>query len=174
LKDYKIKFKPMGKTKGAHYGRRKEIHLNSDLLDGSQAQLSTVLHELQHGIQSIEGFVGGADPADILDSLKMILPEGEEVSEEVLAKTARHLYALKHGEMEARLVQNRFLHEVGAPVDITKGKIADQQRHRQLAGQRESSIAERVDYDPQYSWGSAEEFKEQAPKVLEKLKSQSQ
>lgn len=67
LRDYGVTFVPaevMGQKNGSFSG--KLFTLNDSL--GAHDALSTLLHEIQHGIQSIEGFATGSNPASERDT----------------------------------------------------------------------------------------------------------
>ncbi|MDY7116616.1 LPD38 domain-containing protein [Halomonas sp. SSL-5] len=51
----------MGNQRGRFVARRREIMLNAER--DPMEQFSTLLHEIQHGIQNIEGFASGGDPS---------------------------------------------------------------------------------------------------------------
>lgn len=52
----------MGNRRGQFRARSGEIMLNAER--GAMEQFSTLLHEIQHGIQHLEGFATGGDPTD--------------------------------------------------------------------------------------------------------------
>ncbi len=67
--------------------------------------LTSMLHELQHGVQTVEGFGTGSNlyqnlPADVLSGKRP--PTSEDV------KSSRELYTLTSGEVEARQVEKQF------------------------------------------------------------------
>lgn len=112
---------------GAHDAKNKIIYLKPGL--DKTAQLSTLLHELQHGVQTVEGHVTGAsstesmhlamnmmdkyraetDPkkkrllrAQIKDTFEWD-PDGDRS----IKALANKIYSKKYGEVEARTTQER-------------------------------------------------------------------
>jgi hypothetical protein len=80
---------------------------------GYQDSSSTMLHELQHEIQLLEGFARGADPNTVKNSLYSALMSSGLSSQEAtkLAKKLKDKHkAYRHiaGETEARNVQSRW------------------------------------------------------------------
>ncbi len=63
---------------------------------------STLLHELQHAVQNIEGFPTGASPDTIVDTL-----DPRRTAKDAEARAIK-LYRRVYGETEARNVQRRF------------------------------------------------------------------
>jgi len=78
-------------------------------------QKSSALHEVQHGIQDIEGFARGGSPEDMrqtaLDMLRRDVASGEiastEQAMEMLPMAQQNAYRRIAGEAEARLTQLR-------------------------------------------------------------------
>ena len=64
---------------------------------------STLLHEVQHGIQRLEGFGLGGNPETV----------GELFPEDAAALGGNEAYSRLGGETEARLVQKRLWHALG-------------------------------------------------------------
>ena len=87
LKDTNISFVNLEKGTSGYTKNDGSITINSSLDDASIK--STLLHEVQHKIQEIEGFSKGSNPAKFTDD-------------------ALALYKNTHGEAEARNVQNRL------------------------------------------------------------------
>lgn len=74
--------------------------------------ISTLLHEMQHGVQSIEGFANGGNPKAAGQSLAELAPG---ISEQLSMPTPYQLYRALIGETEARNVQTRW--ELGTGID---------------------------------------------------------
>ncbi|EMZ37507.1 hypothetical protein [Helicobacter bilis] len=87
LQDLKIQADPLGEDiLGTYKKDKKKISLDIDTLKSPQEAKSTLYHEIQHAIQDIEGFAYG----------------------EKLEQIAKENYRLRHGEVEARNVENRM------------------------------------------------------------------
>lgn len=67
---------------GGSFGVDKEDGMNPVITVGKSRQLSTLLHEIQHGIQNIEGFASGGT----VDNTGMIGPENKLLSEQTKRK----------------------------------------------------------------------------------------
>lgn len=76
----------------------------SDVGDPKTFQ-SILLHEVQHGVQNLEGLPRGGSAKQIFDQLVERYPE---VDERLLQAKAIKSYETLYGETEARVVQNRF------------------------------------------------------------------
>lgn len=74
------------KNWGEYYQEDKLIALNTLFVNTKEKAKSTLYHEIQHAIQDIEGFAYG----------------------EKLEQIAKENYRLRHGEVEARNVENRM------------------------------------------------------------------
>jgi hypothetical protein len=168
LKEYHVAFRDLGEsTRGVHYPSKKRIELNSRFKGDAKGQLSTTIHELQHGIQSIEGFSGGATADAVRDSVNIIFKdEIKTMTPEQLDAAVYMLYALKKGEMEARLVQKKYLQDVGAP--LPKEGTVEHGREKMFRAKAaaDEPLSKRTDLPAQLSWDTVEEFREQAPKLL--------
>ena len=62
MKDLTIKFDPNLRSLGSADPRTGIIEIRSDLLSNPDAVKSTILHELQHGVQAFEHFAPGGNP----------------------------------------------------------------------------------------------------------------
>lgn len=135
LKDYRIL--PLSKAPngaksmeegalGAHDAKNKIIYVKPGL--DKQAQLSTILHEIQHGVQDIEGHVSGASSTaamhlamNMMENYKAADPEKKRLLRAQMKATldfdpegnksiktlANKMYSKKYGEVEARTTQER-------------------------------------------------------------------
>ncbi|MDD2608627.1 MAG: hypothetical protein PHX60_02895 [Giesbergeria sp.] len=130
-----IKTNPNGGQKGSFDAANQRITLSNDM--AAREALSTLLHEIQHGIQNVEGFATGGSSLGILMSQeKKELSEaraiinstelhealGDDVVQYARGVVARiealklNEYSRLHGEVEARNTQ-------------TRQKLTDAQRH---------------------------------------------
>ena len=79
---------------------RLRIHINKNRIDEELELKTTIVHEIAHCIQAIEGFANGASPSDVKEYLKqnkMEIPQGSDFT----------LYERIAGEQEAREVEKR-------------------------------------------------------------------
>lgn len=79
---------------------RLRIHINKNRIDEELDLKTTIVHEIAHCIQAIEGFANGASPSDVRDYLKqnkVEVPQGSDYT----------LYERIAGEQEAREVEKR-------------------------------------------------------------------
>ncbi len=96
----------------------------SDVGDPKTFQ-SILLHEVQHGVQNLEGLPRGGSAKQIFDQLVERYPE---VDERLLQAKAIKSYETLYGETEARVVQNRFENPDEAllnPVASRRKEMAD-------------------------------------------------
>lgn len=82
---------------------------------GRNERTKTGLHELTHGVQSVEDFAPGSSPAsmekianEVIQSKGQPLPSKGSLEENLLRKTSANLYNRHSGEDEARMVENLF------------------------------------------------------------------
>ncbi len=74
-------------TKGIFYGLGKGIAINPDIIYLGSDMLSTVLHEVQHAVQRVEGFVPGANSKYLIDPrLKPAEEEAQKTYDSTLSK----------------------------------------------------------------------------------------
>lgn len=80
----------------------------NEMLDGESLR-STLLHEVQHAIQSVERFAQGGSPSNARRALvaRAGLAENDELTERLKGKSDGELYLRLAGEIEARNVQLR-------------------------------------------------------------------
>jgi hypothetical protein len=116
-------YRPPGRhetEKNPLYARPEFIaHLNRE------EERNLALHEMQHAIQSREGFALGGDPksAEIMNMARSQLPGGQPVSPQWVDDVARQIYRRLAGEVEARNVQSRAkLAETAMRVAEREGK----------------------------------------------------
>lgn len=92
---------------------------------------SVLLHELQHGIQQIEGFAGGGNPQHTKSIIAGVAPYADQ---QLQIASPYTLYKILAGETEARNVQTRY--EVGtgmnSPFKESPFHTEDVPRHLQL------------------------------------------
>ena len=60
LKNTKIEFSNLGDTLGEYYKKQNKIVLNENLKTNETQLKNTIVHEIQHAVQDIEGFAKGA------------------------------------------------------------------------------------------------------------------
>jgi hypothetical protein len=87
---------------------------------------SSLLHEIQHAVQAIEHTPGGGEFMSIYNSLKERL--GVEGDSDYVMGRALNVYEALYGEIEARVVQQRFLNpelKKETPVATRKREAAD-------------------------------------------------
>ena len=91
LKDYKITFKDIKNAKGSYSRINQEIKINNDYIKNNDTlnMKGTILHEIQHAIQQIEGFEHGSS-----------------------ARFSKLAYYNKLGEIEANEVKQRYLKNI--------------------------------------------------------------
>lgn len=95
LQNIDVKFLDVKKVNGSYNKKNNTIRLNSNLLDSDMKLQGTLIHELQHAIQSTEGFEGGAK-----------------------ANKSKKAYYESLGEIEADNVKYRFIDEKYNNIDI--------------------------------------------------------
>nr|DAL16307.1 MAG TPA_asm: Large polyvalent protein associated domain 38 [Caudoviricetes sp.] len=88
LKDYKVEINHDIKASGIFRKQDNKILLNSNIVNNKQKTEGTLIHEIQHAIQNIEGFEGGMS-----------------------SKLSRLAYYNSLGEIEATDTKSRFLNE---------------------------------------------------------------
>ena len=88
LANYKVSFKNM-KANGSYNNSSKSIRINNNKINSKLSIESTLIHEIQHAIQNVEGFEKGAS-----------------------SKPSKLRYYKTLGEIEAKDTQNRFLKEI--------------------------------------------------------------
>jgi len=87
---------------------------------------SSLLHEIQHAVQAVENTPGGGEFMSIYNSLKERL--GVEGDSDYVMGRAINVYEALYGEIEARVVQQRFLNpelKKETPVATRKREAAD-------------------------------------------------
>jgi hypothetical protein len=87
---------------------------------------SSLLHEIQHAVQAVENTPGGGEFMSIYNSLKERL--GVEGDSDYVMGRAINVYEALYGEIEARVVQQRFLNpelKTEIPVATRKREAAD-------------------------------------------------
>ncbi|MBY6209102.1 MULTISPECIES: LPD38 domain-containing protein [Halomonas] len=99
----------MGRKRGRYVPKRREITLNAEL--DPMEQFSTLLHEVQHGIQHIEGFASGGSPENyrlpprreqwLRNKIQELTRESGDFAREVLEQ-------YKAGELTSDQVQQRI------------------------------------------------------------------
>ena len=88
LENLEIRFKDLNKTNGSYSQKNNHISLNNKLI-GSKAKIEgTIIHEIQHAIQNIEGFENG-----------------------ITSKLSKKIYYENLGEIEAADTKKRFIDE---------------------------------------------------------------
>lgn len=110
---------------GAHDADKKIIYLKDGM--SPKEQLSVLLHELQHGVQAIEGHASGASNTasmhlaiNMVENWKKAAPEkkrllraqmksefGFDPEKDSVTKLGDRMYQKKYGEVEARTTQKR-------------------------------------------------------------------
>lgn len=145
LKNYKIYTGP-GENLASFYAPEKEIFLNEKL--SKSDALSAVLHEVQHGIQTIEGTIGGGNKLNFLpanpETVQRVVTKARESGDKTAIAVAERLkskfneqvraaevkYMNIPGEQEARFTQqtmNLSDKELGAVVlDLLKKNTSPQ------------------------------------------------
>lgn len=99
----------MGNQRGSLSAHRREINLNAER--SSAEQLSTLLHEIQHGLQDIEGFATGGDPSDYRLSPmreRWLRNKIQEVVRESSVFNRRVYERYKAGEISSREAQQEI------------------------------------------------------------------
>jgi hypothetical protein len=114
------------KAWGSHDGKNKIIYVNPKLT--KDEQMSTILHELQHGVQNVEGHVSGASGTaaghlaiNIIEQYKNATADkqrllraqvkeafGVDLDKDGIVKLKDQIYRKKYGEVEARTTQERY------------------------------------------------------------------
>ncbi|MGK0546357.1 LPD38 domain-containing protein [Halomonas cupida] len=99
----------MGRKRGRYAPKRREITLNAEL--DPMEQFSTLLHEVQHGIQHLEGFASGGSPESyrlpprreqwLRNKIQELTHESGDFAREVLEQ-------YKAGELTSDQVQQRI------------------------------------------------------------------
>ena len=88
LKDYNVTFKDLNRGNGSFNKRTKNININSNMIGKKVSIQGTLIHEIQHAIQNIEGFERGGS-----------------------SKGSKLAYYNKLGEIEADNTKQRYLAE---------------------------------------------------------------
>jgi len=99
-----VRNKPGETQKGSFSPSQKRVTL--DISEGDPiGELSTMIHEMQHAVQTVEAFSNGANLSVVKNRLDAM---GYSAERDDLWR----LYALNHGEVEARAVQHKFRMQV--------------------------------------------------------------
>lgn len=139
LRNIYVSYQPMeAATKGGQRSLQNggmEIRLNSNYnWPSEEDQLSTILHEVQHAVQSIEKFAGGGNFMRIL--------KGND--EQLTVPEAIDVYRRLMGEVEARNVQTR-MRMTPEMRGLTEPELTeDVARSRQLYSESQGSMIERT------------------------------
>ena len=111
---------------------------------------SSLLHEIQHAVQAIEHTPGGGEFRSIYDALKDRL--GVEGDSDYVMGRAIDAYEALYGEVEARIVQKRFLNpelKKETPLATRKREAADTdmtENERDAVDALEEGIREELEY----------------------------
>jgi hypothetical protein len=125
---------------------------------------SSLLHEIQHAVQAIEHTPGGGEFRSIYDEVKDRL--GVEGDSDYVMARAIDAYEALYGEVEARIVQKRFLNpelKKETPIATRKREAADTdmtENERDAVDVLEDAIREELEYgDVGYEEVYPEQFK---------------
>lgn len=97
LKNYEVAFKQMNNINGSFNRNSNKIKLNNDMVENDVSIKGTLIHEIQHAIQKIEGFEGGKS-----------------------SKNSKLAYLQSLGEIEADDTKRRYLAEKYGNLDTNK------------------------------------------------------
>jgi len=126
---------------------------------------SSLLHEIQHAVQAIEHTPGGGEFRSIYDAVKDRL--GVEGDSDYVMERAVNAYEALYGEVEARIVQKRFLDpelKKEVPIATRKREAPDDdlvENERDAVDALEEAIREELEFgDVSYEDVYPNQFKE--------------